>query len=156
MRKLPVYESALEHGYVRRISGFTVRRLAASGLCAALLAFSHAATAQESPGLGEAIGRLFEGADLKSPTPAPADFVVNSRPRSPNSEYAPYAAPDAATEAKKKTAKDFEAIGAELSKAGALNRARAAGIAKPDAPASAAGKPKKSASGAERSVKGVD
>lgn len=155
MRKSPAYESALEHGYVRSISGFAVRRLAASGLCAAVLAFSQASMAQEPQGLGEAIGRIFEGANLKNPTPAPADFVVNSRPQSNSTDYTPYAAPGAATEAKKKTAKDFEAIGAELNRAGALNRARAAGIARPDAPA-ASGKPKKSASGAERSVKGVD
>jgi hypothetical protein len=104
--------------------------------------------------LGETIGRIFEGANLRNPAPPPADFVVNSRRDPQNLEYAPFAPPDAAA-AKKKTAKDFEAIGAELNRAGALNRARAAEVARP----TAAGAPqpaKKSARGVDRGSKVVD
>jgi len=105
--------------------------------------------------LGEAIGRIFEGANLRNPAPPPADFVVNSRPEPGGEDYAPFAAPGAATGAKKKTAKDFEAIGADLSRAGALNRARAAEVGRP----AAAGSPqpaKKSARSVERGNKRVD
>lgn len=129
-----------------------MRRLILSGLCGAVLTYAPGASAQ---GLGEAIGRIFDGANLRTPAPEPPDFVVNSRPKPDAQGYVPYAPTGAAASGKKKTAKDFEAISAELNRAGALNRERAAHVARPDA-GFARNSSKNPARSAQGAVKRVD
>jgi hypothetical protein len=123
MRKYLAYERADRDASARRSRGTLMRRLAVLGLCGAVLTFAPSAFAQS---MGEVIGHIFDGANLRnSPPPAP-DFVVNSRPETNSRDYTPFGAPDAAAASRKKTAKDFEAIGAELQRAGAINRQRGA------------------------------
>jgi hypothetical protein len=107
-----------------------MRRSAILCLCGALLTIAPPAFAQS---MGEAIGNIFDGASLRNAPPSAPDFVVNSRPEGSGQDYLPYASPDAAASREKKTAKDFEAIGAELRRAGAVNRQRAAQVKTPGA-----------------------
>ena len=143
MRKYLAYERAASSRNARRIKHFAVQLGVSLGLCGAVLAYTQGARAQS---LGEAIGRMMEGANLRNSPPPPPDFVTNSRPEPGAQDYTPFAAPDAA-KAKKKTAKDFEAIGAELNKAGALNRQRGAQVARPEG-----GAPRNPSGGSARNV----
>lgn len=95
-----------------------------------------ASYAQEAPSSGgEFIGRIFDATGLRSPAPPAQDFVRNSR--SERLEYRAFD-PTPPKNPKKKSAADLRAMAAGLEAAAAENRRRAAGVARPDAPAKAA------------------
>lgn len=93
-----------------------------------------AALAQEAPPSsgGAFIGRLFDATGLRSPAPQAQDFVRASRPD--RLDYRPFD-PTPPKDPKKKSAADMRALAAGLEAAAAENRRRAAGVARPDAPA---------------------
>lgn len=100
-----------------------------NALCSALLLLAGAAMAQEAPVTGgQAIGGLFDALGLrKQPPPAP-DFVVNSRRE--GLDYAPLV--PAPEKSRKRTPAEMQALGAELDRAIAANRRRAARVKIPD------------------------
>lgn len=92
-----------------------------------------AALAQEMPSSGgEFIGRMFDATGLRTAPPQAADFVRESRPE--RMDYRAFD-PTPRKDPKRKTAADLRAMGAGLEAAAAENRRKAAGVAKPDAPA---------------------
>jgi hypothetical protein len=93
-----------------------------------------AALAQEAPPSsgGAFIGRLFDATGLRSPAPQAQDFVRASRPE--RLEYRAFD-PTPPKDPKKKSAADVRALAAGLEAAAAENRRRAAGVARPEAPA---------------------
>jgi hypothetical protein len=95
---------------------------------------TQAALAQEAPPSsgGAFIGRLFDATGLRSPPPPAQDFVRASRPE--RLDYRPFD-PTPPKDPKKKSAADVRALAAGLEAAAAENRRRAAGVARPDAPA---------------------
>lgn len=99
----------------------------------ACVALASPALAQESApaSLGEAIGKVFEGANLRSTPSKPADFVVRSRPAS--LDYMPLAEKGAVRKSDKKSAKELKHMEDDFSAAAAANRARAARAKIPDA-----------------------
>jgi opacity protein-like surface antigen len=101
-----------------------MKRLLIAAAGAALLATS--ALAQDAP--GQAIGGIVEGLGLRKPPPPAPDFVRESRPA--QLDYAPMAPkPD---QDPKKRAQALRASGADLDRAAAENRRRAARIKTPD------------------------
>ncbi len=98
--------------------------------CWAMSAAPIEARAQQLPTPGEAIGRVFEGAGLRRAPDTPPDFVVNSRPQ--NMDYAPLSVSQPADRGPKKTPAELEAMGADLMRAAAENREKAARIKVPD------------------------
>jgi hypothetical protein len=125
----------------RRLLEAFMRPLSRPSLAIALFFLASAAAAQEvdanagrASTIGEAIGRLFEGVNLRKSPPPAADFVVRSRPA--ELDYAPLAPAGAAQQvrAKKKSPRDVEKLESELRAAAAANRARAARARTPDGP----------------------
>lgn len=107
-----------------------------SAFCLAIaLAVSGPAVAEEGPpaSIGEAIGRLFEGANLRTPRPPPAEFVVRSRPA--ELDYAPLAPPGRKAPTAK-NAEELQKLKSELAAAAASNRRRAARVKVPEGGAS--------------------
>lgn len=97
-------------------------------LAAALLVFAGAASAQEATPAtgGRLIGGLVEALGIRKPPPAAPDFIRESRPD--QLDYRPFEPrPE-----KSKTAADLQAAGAELDRAAAANRRRAARVKVPD------------------------
>lgn len=109
-------------------------RLAAALFLILAAAPAGAARADDSrpASVGEAIGRMFEGAGLRNRPPEPADFVTRSRPS--DLDYAPFATPDSRPDTKK-IRDESAALQKELEAAGAASRARAARVRRPDPPA---------------------
>lgn len=101
---------------------------AALALAGAALALAGAARAQDAPPTGgRAIGAIFDGLGLRKP-PAPApDFVRESRPE--RLDYLPLA-PRPGT-SQKKTPAEMEALGAQLDRAIAENKRKAARVKTP-------------------------
>jgi hypothetical protein len=85
--------------------------------------------AQEAPATGgQAIGGIVDALGLRAkPAPAP-DFVRNSRREGLN--YVPFSPP--APQSRKKTPAEMQALGAELDKAVAESRRRAARVKVPN------------------------
>lgn len=81
--------------------------------------------------IGQAIGQVFEGVNLRATPPQPADFVVQSRPA--EVDYVPLAPAGARQTSNKKSPKELRKIEDEFGAAAAANRARAARVKIPDA-----------------------
>ncbi len=96
----------------------------------AAIALASAAAAQESaiPTGGQAIGGLFEALGVRKSPPPPPDFVRESRPA--RMDYAPLA-PKAENDRKKRAA-DMRAASADLDRAIAENKRKAARVKTPD------------------------
>ena len=81
---------------------------------------------------GEAIGRILDDTNIRRPPPPPPDFVVKTRPDPDALHYTPLQTPDPTDRSAKKTPAELEAIGADLARAGAANKEKAARIKIPD------------------------
>lgn len=79
--------------------------------------------------IGEAIGKLFESANLRSTPPPAADFVVRSRPA--ELDYTPLAKPQTGPPGTR-NASELQKLEKELGAAAAANRSRAARVRAPD------------------------
>lgn len=114
-------------------------------LTAAFIALASPARAQESgpASIGEAIGKIFEGVNLRPATPPPADFVVQSRPAA--LDYSPLATPGSGRQSKKKTASELKSLENELDGAAAANRGHAARVKTPEGAAPGPAKKRSSA-----------
>ena len=87
------------------------------------------AAAQEAPATGGSmIGRIFDATGLRAPPPPSADFVRQSRPG--ELDYAPLT--PAPAQSRKKTAAEMEASGAQLDRAIAENKRKAARVKIPN------------------------
>lgn len=112
-----------------RLTAIVVQTLVVSAI---VVSVGSARAEESAPStIGEAIGKLFEDVNLRTPPSAPADFVVRSRPA--ELDYAPLATPGAQP-TKKKNAKEIRSLQKELGDAAAANRSRAARVKVPDAP----------------------
>lgn len=121
-----------------------MQRLLILMFCCAIAALPLKARAQ----VGEAIGRILDGTNLRRAPPAPPDFVVNTRPDPGALDYTPLSTPQPTDRSPKKTPAELEAIGADLARAAASNKDKAARIKTPDAaaPAARSASPSKAAS----------
>jgi hypothetical protein len=119
------------------LSAFAGRPLLALGLMAAALLAPACAGAQEAPSTGgETIGRVFDALGLRSePKPAP-DFIQKARPDPQSLDYQPFSPPDS-ERARAKTPAQLDAMGADLNRSLARNRAAAARVKIPDTGAAA-------------------
>jgi hypothetical protein len=91
------------------------------------------ACAQESSSGGEFVGKAFETLHLRETPREPPDFVQQSRPGPASLDYQPLAPKP--EKAKKKTAAELNALGADLAKARERNLRAARNIKALDAPA---------------------
>jgi hypothetical protein len=100
---------------------------------AALASAAASARAQEAaPGsIGEAIGKIIEGVEIRAPQARPAEFVTRSRPAT--LDYQPLAPAGARKVDKAKNAQQAQALEKELTAAAAANRRRAARVKIPEA-----------------------
>jgi hypothetical protein len=95
--------------------------------------------------VGEAIGRILDDTNIRRAPPPPPDFVVKTRPDPDALHYTPLQTPEPTDRTPKKTPAELEAIGAELSRAAAANKEKAARIKTPDAGLAATPAPKSTA-----------
>ena len=91
------------------------------------------ARAQEAPSGGEFVGQAFEALHLRETPREPADFVQRSRPAPASLDFQPLAPKP--EKAKKKTAAELNALGADLAQARERNLRAAHSIKTLDAPA---------------------
>jgi hypothetical protein len=127
-----------------------MRRLTISIFCCAVAALPLKARAQ----VGEAIGHILDDTNFRRAPPTPPDFVVNTRPDPGALDYTPLATPQPKDRSPKKTPAELEAIGADLARAAAINKEKAARIKTPDAAAPAA-KPSSAAKAASTKPRGA-
>lgn len=98
-------------------------------LAALALAFAGAAQAQEAPStVGRAIGGLFDALGARKTPPAAPDFVQESRPA--QLDYVPLTVK--AKGDPKRDAAQMRAVGAELDRAAAENKRKAARVKIPN------------------------
>jgi len=100
---------------------------------ALLGALSGGARAQEASSGGEFVGQAFETLHLRETPREPADFVQSTRPAPGSLDYQPLAPKP--EKAKKKTAAELDALGADLAQARERNQRAARNIKSLDAPA---------------------
>jgi len=92
------------------------------------LLLAGSAAAQEAPSTGGSlVGRIFDATGLRATPPPPADFVRESRPQ--QLDYVPLAPSPGPS--KKKTAAEMQTTAAQLDRAIAENRRKAARVKTP-------------------------